>query len=76
MLVYFKMSFKYVFILLILYQLYLNLIYQEKSKFENSSNSKINFITNFPEIKPEKCLKTGPFVGGILLINMEFFNTL
>ena len=30
------------------------------------TKTKINFITKFPDIKPEKCLKTGPYYGGNL----------
>ena len=26
--------------------------------------TEINFVTEFPDIKPEKCLKTSPFIGG------------
>ena len=42
-----------------------------------TKTEKINFITEFPEINPEKCLKTSPFIGGkIIMLILSNFNLL
>ena len=32
--------------------------------FFNKQENEINFITDFPEIKPDRCLTSNPFIDG------------
>ena len=30
----------------------------------------INFLIDFPDIKPHRCLKTSPFIGGDMILDL------
>ena len=38
--------------------------YKSKTLFFDKLENEINFINDFPEIKPEKCLTSNPFIEG------------
>ena len=39
--------------------------FPEKNIFKKADRDTVlNFITEYPDIKPEKCLETSPFIGG------------
>lgn len=63
---------KYILALSVLFLLF-TMQYSPKLILFNKLFNKINFINEFPDIKPEKCLKSRPFIGGtskvFLLLN-------
>ena len=55
---------KYILSSSILFLLLFTMQYSPKLIVYNKLYNKINFIDEFPDIKPEKCLKSSPFIGG------------
>ena len=43
----------------------------DKNDFLKRQKTKLNFITKYPDIKPEKCLETSPFIGGDFNVQRE-----
>ncbi len=57
--------FNYFFVLFVLFLVFITVHYKsKKSMFFNKQENEINFITDFPEIKPDRCLTSNPFIDG------------
>ena len=57
--------FNYFLVLFVLFLVFITVHYNsKKSMFFDKPENEINFITDFPEIKPDRCLTSNPFIDG------------
>ena len=57
--------FNYLLVLFVLFLVYITVHYNsKKSMFFDKLENEINFISDFPEIKPDRCLTSNPYLDG------------
>ena len=57
--------FNYLLVLFVLFLVYITVHYNsKKSMFFDKLENEINFISDFPEIMPDRCLTSNPYLDG------------